>query len=56
VYQISLNGFFETENPDALIEAIQNVVKEQNAELIGQFLTYGLSPYVDYQKADVTDP
>ena len=55
MYQISLNGYFETENPEDLISAIQNIVKEKNAELIGQFMIYGLSPYVDYQKADVTD-
>lgn len=55
LYQISLRGYFETENPDELIEAIKKVAEEKDADLIGQFQTYMLAPYVDYQKADVTD-
>ena len=55
MYQVSLRGYFETENPEKLIEAINNIVKEQKVDLIGQFLTYQLAPYVDYQKADDTN-
>ena len=56
MYRINLNGYLETENPEELINAISDLVKEKNSDLIGQFMIYGLSPYVDYQKADVTDP
>lgn len=56
MYQISLRGYFETEKPDELIEAIKKVAAENDADIIGQFQSYRLAPYVDYQKADVTDP
>ena len=55
MYQISLRGYFETKNPDELLEAIKKVAAENDADIIGTFQTYKLAPYVDYQKADVTD-
>lgn len=56
MYQISLKGYFETEKPDELIEMINKAVQDSNSERIGQFATYQLAPYIDYQKADVKDP
>lgn len=56
MYQISLKGYFELENPDKFLEDLQKVITENEADLIGQFHVYKLAPYVDYQKADVTDP
>ena len=55
MYQISLKGYIETENPDELLELINKTIDSNNAELFGQFVTYQLAPYVDYQKADVTN-
>lgn len=55
MYQISLKGYLETEKPEELLEAFKKVSEELGAELFGQFVTYMLPPYVDYQKADVTD-
>lgn len=56
MYQITLRGYFETEKPDELLEAIKTVANENDADIIGQFQSYKLADYVDYQKADVTDP
>jgi len=56
VYQINLKGYIESENPDELTDSITKLIEEKNSELIGQFVVYQLAPYVDYQKADVTDP
>lgn len=56
MYQITLRGYFETEKPDELLEAIKTVASENDADIIGQFQSYKLADYVDYQKADVTDP
>ena len=55
VYQISLKGYIETEKPKELLEAFKKAAEENGAELYGNFVTYMLAPYVDYQKADVTD-
>ena len=55
MYQISLKGYFETENPDKFLEDLQKVIKDDEIDLIGQFQVYKLAPYVDYQKADVSD-
>ena len=56
MYQITIRGYFETEKPDELLEAIKTVANENDADIIGQFQSYKLADYVDYQKADVTDP
>lgn len=56
MYQINLKGYIESENPDELTDSITKLIEEKNSELIGQFVVYQLAPYVDYQKADVTDP
>ena len=56
MYQITLRCYFETEKPDELLEAIKTVASENDADIIGQFQSYKLADYVDYQKADVTDP
>ncbi len=55
VYQVSLKGYIETENPDELFELINKAIDSNKGELFGQFTAYQLAPYVDYQKADVTD-
>ena len=55
-YQVTLRGYFETDNPDELVSKIEQVAKDCKAERIGQFQVYGLAPYVDYQEADVTNP
>lgn len=55
MYQINLKGFIEVEDSNKLLDRIEKAIKDSNAELIGQFVIYKLAPYVDYQKADVTD-
>lgn len=56
MYQIAFKGYFESENPDTLVEALKKTATENKSDVIGEFVVYQLAPYVDYQKADVTDP
>ena len=55
MFQINLEGFIESENPDKLVQKIESVIKESNSDLIGRFNIFLLPPYVDYQNAEVTD-
>ena len=56
MYQITLKGYFETENPDEFVASVKEIAEKQNVDLVGVFQIFQLAPYVDYQKADVTDP
>jgi len=55
MYQVILKGYFETIDPDKLIEEIQTTVKNQNSEIVGNFNVYQLAPYVDFQKDDIEE-
>lgn len=55
MYQIVLKGYFESEDPDKLVDEIKRITDETKSDLIGDFVVYQLAPYVDYQKADVID-
>lgn len=52
MFQIILKGYLETENPDNLINKLNELLKEEKSELVGQFQVYQLAPYVDYQKCE----
>ena len=55
MYQIVLKGSIETNDPDNLLEKITDVLKTNNADLVGTFAVFQLAPYVDYQKIDDSD-
>ena len=52
MYQIFLKGCIETENPEEIVNAIQELVKSKSSDVVGRFEVYGLPPYVDYQKCN----
>lgn len=52
VFQIRLNGCIELEEPEKLLEEINQLIEKYNGSTLGQFAVYQLPPYVDYQKCD----
>lgn len=55
MWAIILNGKIETENPDLLLEKIQQAIKDSDSEFNGRIERYQLAQYVDYQKVEPID-
>jgi hypothetical protein len=56
MFQITLRGHYElNENPQEFLKEIEEIAKKYKAELNGEFRIFTISPYIDYQVADVTD-
>ena len=52
MYQISLRGCFETQDPEQLLTKINEALKETKSSVIGQFSVVMLPPYIDYQTVE----
>ena len=52
MWAIVFNGKLETENPDAVLEKFNSVLKETASDFIGRIERYQLAEYVDYQKVE----